>query len=141
MKKIQIEEKYRPLIELWIEDLIMNPELQGSDELLGNGNKYCCLGRLCIVAGIDKDEIKYESFIREDLFGYKHDLLPDKFIGEINPGSILYILTTMNDGVSKWAVKNARDELKKWGITKEKYTFPEIADFLEKHIEYYEKEK
>lgn len=138
MKKIKIEEKYRPLMELWIEDLRMNPELQGSDELLDNGGKYCCLGRLCIVAGIDEEDIKHESFIKEGLFGYKHDLLPDKFTGEINTGSIPYILTVMNDGVSKWTVK---DELKKWGIAKEKYTFPEIADFLEKHIEYYEKEK
>lgn len=138
MKKIKIEEKYRPLMELWIEDLIMNPELQGSDELLNNRGKYCCLGRLCVVAGIDEEEIKCESFIREDLFGYEHDLLPDAFIGEINTGSILYILTAMNDGVSKWT---AKDELKKWDIMKDRYTFPEIADFLEKHIEYYEKEK
>lgn len=133
MKKIQIEEKYRPLMEAWIEDLRMNPELQGLNELLDNKGKYCCLGRLCAVAGIDEEEIKFESFIKEDMFGYKYGLIPDEFIGEPNADNVSYILTTMNDGVSKWAVQETLD---RWGITKGKYTFPEIADFLEERIEY-----
>lgn len=136
MKKIQIETKYKDLMERWIKDLRDNPELQSKDALLNSEGKYCCLGRLCLIAGMEEDTIRHEGVIDKDLLGYELDIIPPSFIGEALVDSIVFLLTSMNDGLTK----HSSEKLEEWNLTKDSYTFPEIADFLEERIEYYDED-
>lgn len=144
MKKILIDEKYKPLMEVWIEDLRMNPGLQGAGELYNGDNQYCCLGRLCVVAGMSDKDISGENLIQSNLLkerGYNPDIIPETFVSDYMPekdvSNVSLILTTMNDGITKNTTSSL---LENWGLERRlgsgKYTFPEIADFLEQRIEY-----
>lgn len=135
MKKIKVSIKYQGLMEKWIEDLRDNPDLQGKDELLNADGKYCCLGRLCVVAGIEDDVIQHENVIEKDLLGYNTDILPSVFIDGAQLGIVPFVLTSMNDGIAN-SSKYSRNMFQKWGLTKDHYTFTEIADFLTERIEY-----
>lgn len=133
MRKIQIEEKYKTLMEAWIEDLREHPELQGKDTLYDNhNNTFCCLGRLCIVAGMEKecivDDVHIEPFMDE---------FADVSISKIADFDDLPFLA-MNDGfVTRKRFKEAQESWGKDVIKREKgHTFPEIANFLEQRIEY-----
>ena len=141
MKKIKVPIRYKGLMEKWIEDLRDNPDLQGKDELLNDKGKYCCLGRLCVVAGIEDSVIQHENVIEEDLLGYNTDILPSVFVGEallrISTKSygVPFVLTSMNDGVNN-SSDLFRTVFQEWELTKYHYTFTEIADFLTERIEY-----
>jgi len=125
MKTFKVEKKYKDLMEKWIQDLYKNPELQGKEYLYNGEGEYCCLGRLCIVAGYKDDDIADEGEIPLD-----YDAVPKTFV-EGNSA----VLIAMND--SEYMPDTQREE---WGLDNERrqYTFPEIAEFLEKHIEYAE---
>ena len=136
MKKIKVPIRYQGLMEKWIEDLRDNPDLQGKNELLNAYGKYCCLGRLCVVAGIEDSVIRYENVIEEDLLGYNTDILPSVFVGESFPSNAVpFVLTSMNDGVNN-SSDLFRTVFQEWELTKYHYTFTEIADFLTERIEY-----
>lgn len=135
MKKILIKEKHRPLMEVWIEDLRMNPDKQGEGALYSASHDlYCCLGRLCKVAGVseevmDNEPDLYSIDIDSDIF----QSIPKPFLINSSdlPGTVINTLITMNDTV------NNEVYVKEWDLVSGKqYTFPEIADFLEQRIEY-----
>lgn len=130
--KIQIESKFKSLMEVWIEDLRTNPYLQGEDYLYSNG-RYCCLGRLCVVTG------EFSSKDLEDLYfpleaENAEDYIPQTLL-EDSLDSVSMLLCKMNDGFGN---KNIADKniAKKFEIECRKYSFPEIANFLEERIEY-----
>lgn len=125
MKKIQIAERYRPLMETWIEDLRTNPELQGKDSLYHNG-KYCCLGRLCSLVGVEDRDMEHEP-LPANLSVIPN--IPEIFV---NDTEFVQLLAGMNDG---GLTEKMEDEE---GLIMKRYSFPEIADFLEQTIEYYE---
>lgn len=125
MKKIQIEERYKPLMELWIEDLRTHPELQGKDCLYAD-ELYCCLGRLCSLAGIEDEDMKYEPL--PAVLQRKPDI-PEVFL---NDTILAQLIAGMNDG---GLIEKMCDG---WHLVMKRYNFFEIADFLEQRIEYYE---
>lgn len=126
MKTFKVENQYKDLMKRWIEDLEMNPELQGAEYLYDNGT-YCCLGRLCIVAGYQNDDIEYLGEIRDNFIK-----IPEVFMSG-HPS----ILMKMND--SDYIQEKDRED---WGLNlntpRKQYTFPEIAEFLKERIEYVE---
>lgn len=109
-------------MEAWIEDLREHPELQGNQHLYCDG-KYCCLGRLCIIAGEQIEEIKHECFIEENVLSDIPNTLRDN-------KEIARLFASMNDGGLTLSYAKA------WEIEIKQYTFPEIANFLEQRIEY-----
>lgn len=141
MKKIKVPVRYRTLMEHWIEDLRENGHLQGKDYLYdAHKDRYCCLGRLCKVAGTDPYYFKYHEMIFRGMAD-----VPDIFISVNEEGhnipippeeNVANLIAAMNDATTEVTGYNT------WGIPKQhSYTFDDIANFLEERIEYYEEEK
>jgi len=140
MKKIKVPVRYRTLMEHWIEDLRENGHLQGKDYLYdAHKDRYCCLGRLCAIAGTDPYYFKYHELIFRGMAD-----VPSIFISVDEEGryipipeeeDIASLIAAMNDattGVTRY---------KDWGIPAQySYTFNDIADFLEQRLEYYEED-
>jgi hypothetical protein len=107
--------------EKWVKALRSGEYKQGTCYLsakytdgITSEQRYCCLGVACSVSGIP-DELLKREFIIPD-FG-----MPIELVGDRGNNELVKILTTLNDGEK--------------GIT-QKYTFSEIADWLESNVKF-----
>lgn len=134
MKKIKFHIRYKPLIDKWIDYLKEHPDEQGEHYLYVEETGYCCLGVLCKLAGYSDKHMSWveiPSTLECDLD------IPKEILEDNNDlDGIVEVLTFMNDGHIPGRVKL------EWGLNqdKAKYTFPEIAEFINQRVEYYEEE-
>ncbi len=138
MKKIHLDIKWKPLMEAWIEDLKENLGYEGNHYLYDSSqDTYCPLGRLCIVAGADKEDIRYKEMIYKgmaevpEIFYTRTEDGRDIFIPF--PDDVANLIVTMADTTT-----GISEELsKEWNVErKDSYGYNDIADFLTKHICY-----
>ncbi len=118
--------------EKWLKAL-RSGKYNQSTSFLYTSNGWCCLGVLGHVCGIPKDRL-YEGYWLMDLSdkpdfspstGYKLTnedikLIPQDFVGSDLENKLIALLSGMND--------------------KKKYSFQEIADWIEENIEFVKEE-
>lgn len=115
------------LKEKWIKALRSGDYKQGKGYLNQNNEKYCCLGVLCNVYGIEWKEIQRVSgFIISGIFGLND---PD----ELNNLNISRVpLNISNEiGLTDWAqdtLINMNDRIN------DNLDFTQIADWIEEHL-------
>ena len=108
----------KEVAEKWIADLRANPDLQGKGYLEHN-DKYCCLGRLCVVLDMplpdDKLVLSDHEVIAAGMYS-KVGRLPHRFPSKNyeNDNQEFGWLSELNDNG---------------------YSFAEIADIIEKYWE------
>jgi hypothetical protein len=87
-----------------------------------NSNTYCCIGVAGAICGIDTDELKKYFYAQsKDIF---NNSLPKILIGVPDNNIIVKILTFKNDG----------DDDVDVNPDGKKYTFNEIADYIEENL-------
>lgn len=101
----------------WIADLRANPHLQGREALRTKDGKFCCLGRLCEVAGILFDQDRWA-------FGEIDEIGDKDWFNEELPSFVLNKLEL--DPTSGGELMEMNDH--------ENLTFPEIADWIERNL-------
>jgi hypothetical protein len=146
MKKYRLPKAFT---EKWLEALRSGDYPQGKDWLF-DGEGYCCLGVACMLIGhIDVDLLEGHSVpseIKEALVGkeFPQELLTDPDAQKVfNPmdADLIQNLMAFNDGYASWS--SEIDLLKRTitnrdiNVEKRKYTFAEIADWIEQNVELY----
>ena len=91
----------------WVKALRSGKYKQGREYLYANFS-YCCLGVLCRVAGLKKEQL------------HEHVLLGDVDMGKLLPSATMMKLTIMNDGEDSYGTGA--------------HSFREIADYIEKRL-------
>lgn len=103
---------------LWIEDLLTNPDLQGFDAL-EQDEKFCCLGRLCLLA--IKNRVKVTREISDSGVVY--------YDGEV---------FFLPESVAKWAGLNSRNPaIKNTSVSvlnDSRVAFDRIADMIDTYL-------
>ena len=107
----------REIAELWIKDLRSNPpQAKG---VLFDGVGYCCLGRLCELAGMKPVVRQYEEEKAEYLYDGEQFLLPVE--------------------IRDWAgMKSIQGNYKNTNLARDNdngETFAQIADIIEAHVD------
>lgn len=118
--------------ELWVEALRSGKYKQGTGNLYRHdSDSYCCLGVWCDVHYSEyKEHWKTCSFITLENVN-----VPDELYGA-DYDNLAYILACLNDGNIK-AVNIALQENNiEIDYTNRDFSFVQIADFIEKYVEY-----
>lgn len=106
----------KQIADLWIADLRSNPPQ--SRKVLFDGHGYCCLGRLCVVQGLEPRVFDYNGVKRFEFDGCE-TLLPDTIANAADIAS--------SEG--RYADRSLVDD------NDTGKSFAEIADIIEKHWE------
>lgn len=131
--------KLKPEIkEKWVKDLRENSHLQGKkrlkDSVEGLEDKFCCLGRLCVLHGKEWDENGY-------YLGYD-DLPPQEVINWAFIGKEVSLKGLEDPEGFKRAISKFDEDTNEEGSVVESLatandsgaTFEEIADIIEKYL-------
>lgn len=131
--KVTIDKKYKPLIDKWLTALRSGEYEQGYGQLYEE-EKYCCLGVLCELSGVDK------KVMEDNQLGLPSELLEEdlgnqdiSFIWD-NDEFFEEVLPVINDYDTD-AIPH-----KKWKTELTKYhgnpNFETIANIIEKYVDY-----
>lgn len=143
--KFQIDERYKPLIDQWIEALRSGEYKQGQGTLYCH-NRFCCLGVLCnlqvnVPEVVDDSSSDFAYPIHLDDHGAKIDIPVELMSADAH---LAAILTTLND-LHIASSESAKNMAKRYAYeisypVKSSYNFEDIANILEQVIEYVPKE-
>ncbi len=115
------------LKDKWLNALRGTDYQQGTGTLRSNNNKFCCLGVLCDVVGYEwhqpTEDHNFKCVVGEDYFENTD------YLDEIDlPKQVHDDCYSMNDGTFK------ENDLTRLNIENRRYTFGEIADWLERNL-------
>lgn len=116
MKIYQLPKEFA---QKWIEALRSGEYVQGREKLYSSKHgSYCCLGVCCKLVGFE--DFGEAHYIQEGDFYYNLKRIPNgiptELIGTVGNNDLIRNLVALNDD--------------------DKYTFPEIADWIEANIEF-----
>lgn len=132
MKLVTKQKMQKGLLDKWISALRSGEYLQGTDYLLtlhsdgeadSQPDRYCCLGVFGCILNLPKEDLEDKNYLRD---------IEDGLINE----EFETLLAAINDGVH--SLLSSLRETGFLEITDEefrRYSFEEIADFLEQNVE------
>lgn len=150
MEQIDIKPKLfklpKPFAKKWLKALRGDKYKQTDGQLLSSSDYkptfansgFCCLGVAGHLCGYKMKELEGAGFLLKEIFGNA----PIEIQGDAEGNKLVQILSALNDGIGK-SEKVAYEEL--GYIFREveehgfqiKFTFPQIADFIEDNVEFY----
>lgn len=133
----------REFAEKWIKALKSGEYKQGRHTLYDNVDDekvYCCLGVACLVGGATEEDLL-------DYYGDPSEKIEEEYQQNITPeelwdeSDLAFLCYNMNDGLTfnSTSYMKRKELIQQYiGDRTEPFTFEEIADWLEKNVEFYD---
>lgn len=149
MKQFKLPKEFA---EKWLKALRSGEYEQGADALktVNEDNVcFCCLGVAGDVCKLNDESYLISIPVFDNTYNY-NGLIPEEIIGEADKNDLVGILTLLNDGINKYnySVRISKknyifrnhklEEFNFESIHVLRFTFNEIADFIEDNCEFYE---